>query len=161
MYENIVSKIWQFISNFSSLITIATAAISIFFWFRTKKYYNKVKNIVNLETFTSLESYLNEIRTIYNDIDRMHSADVKRGKNKQKTIDMHLDISENLNYVRKKIPSEFEDILKTINCACTEIDNIKDNESYEKRNLNFKELGVHIINLEEGFKIEKEKLKGI
>ncbi|GAA0106724.1 hypothetical protein UT300013_33480 [Paraclostridium sordellii] len=161
MDENIVSEIWQFISNFSSLITIATSVLSIFFWFRTKRYYNKVKNLVQLETFASLESYLNEIRTIYNAIERMNNAYIKRGNNNQKSIDMHLDISENLNYIRKKIPSEFKTILKTIECACSEINTIKDNESYTEKNVNFKELGVHIINLEEGFKVEKEKLKGI
>lgn len=161
MPENIASKIWEFISNFSSLITIGTACTSIFFWFKTKRYYNQVKNIVQFETFTSLESYLNDIRTLYSNIERMHSSSVKRGKNKQKTIDMHLDISEKLNYIRKKIPSQFKNILDTIKSASAQIDEIKDKESYEERNSNFKELGIHLFNLEEGFKSEKEKLKGI
>lgn len=151
---------WTQISNISSVVTIASAFFSGWAWYKTRNYYSKIAKNNSFEKLSFSDKSLADIRNLYKDINKFHHIVNGRSKNHQKIIDNHLEIENKLNEVRLNIPSKYENIIKSIKGAIEQIQKIDSNNLYFEKNNYFDDLGVYLSNIEDGSKVEKEKIRG-
>ena len=151
---------WQGISNISSVVTILCAIFSGLSWYKAKNYYDKIAKSNSFEKLSSLDMNLVEIRELYEVIKKFHITESKRGKNSQKIVDNHLDIESKLNQIRNIIPSPYKGLLDSITNANKNIDMINDKNLFFENNDYFNDFGTYLTNIEDGVKLEKERLRG-
>lgn len=152
--------IGQQISNVANVLGILSAILSIIYFFKTKSYYNKVAGNNNLGKLSSLDKYLLDIRNLYENINRIHNTVNTRGTVLQDVINKYLEIESILNEIRAILPTKYEGIINSINEAVAQIKHINLNDLFLSKNKYFDELDTHITNIEEGIKLEKEKING-
>lgn len=154
------NSISNYISIIASIITIVCAFIS---W----NSYRKSKNLsIQLNKFNSLEKLslqdknIEKIRKLYLELKQIYSFKKFRGISSNQIINKYLEMETLFDTLKQEIPSIHKDIINPINSSILEINKIQNIRIFENNNENFQDLGIFISEIENGFKLEKEKIRG-
>jgi hypothetical protein len=147
---------WQCISNIASVLTIASAIITLSSAFAMKKYYEKIVRQYSIEKLTTAEQQVQTAKTQYQQIKRIYSGDSK-GVKKESISMLYIDIDDKFDKVLFSIPTSFESINTSIKEARKEINSALKDDKFMATNEHFSELGILLDNIYLGIKVEKEK----
>lgn len=147
---------WQLISNIASILTIASAIITLSSAFAMKKYYEKIIRQYSIEKLTAAEQQFQIAKTQYQHIKRIYSGSSK-GVKKETISSLYIDIDDKFDKVIFSIPTSFENITDSIKEARKQINLALKDDTFMTSNEYFAELGILLDNIYLGIKVEKEK----
>lgn len=149
---------WQVISNIASLVSIISAIVAFYTSVKIKSYYKKITTAYSLEKITIAEQDSIEAKDKYQNLKKLYIE--RRGALPQKYRSIYIEIEDLLDKIKHFLPTECEEGIKLIKETKVLINKLIDDESVNKNDLSFIDLGRYLDDICDYLKSQKSRIHG-